>query len=355
MKITKLDIQRKLENYHFINKLFSKSLNDRPPENWFRNIIIHRLYRNTKPLEHLEEILSLVFNRVENSSFLKAKLNGKEADFDEKVWHVYAEILASKWFIDAGFERIIFLEEGGSRPTPDIELRKSDVTHFAEVKYLELTADELLPILSKLEELVIQYPEIYDKKIFIITVYLPSLIKLQRIRKKRERDDLVDQLIKNLHETILTKRTEIEGKLSEKNPYTIELKDFVTVKFEIKKYHQYGAIFWHPQIYGSQITAGTEFYHYGPLYAKLIGRIHEGYLQLLTNRGDNFDLVKRDFIYLFIEQKPSDISYEEEVDGKIDGLLNTLQIGDLVQIITNRSNILKVDKQICPVFSTTVD
>lgn len=354
MMITKSDIQDRLRNYRVLQELFSKSLSERPEGHWFKNEIIRSLYRKTNALRDFERILSIVVENVQNTSLIISKLNGSEAEFDRKIQHVYAEILAAKWFIDAGFEHIKFLEEKMYRQTPDIELRKSGVTHFAEVKYLEVAADELTPILSRFEELVTEYPELYDKKCFLVKVYVPFLGKLRR-KEWKKRDDYVGRMIRSLDEKVRGEQTELEKRLDEDEPYVIEIGKPLTVRVEVKKSDHFVVFLFPPQVYGTRLTTGTEFYHYGPLFAKMIGKIHSAYIQLLTNREDDFDAVKKDFVYLYIEPRGQDILYEKGVEAKIVGLLDVLQIEEVVQVITNRLNLFKIDKRICPVFSKIDD
>ncbi|MFX0200411.1 MAG: hypothetical protein ACFFCW_30195 [Candidatus Hodarchaeota archaeon] len=354
MMITKSDIQDRLRNYPVLQKLFSKSLGERREGHWFRNEIIRSLYRKENALRDFEGILSRVVENVHNTSLIISKLNGSEAEFDRKIQHVYAEILAAKWFIDAGFDQVKFLEERMHRQTPDIELRKSGDTHFAEVKYLGVAADELTPILSGLEELVTEYPELYDKKRYLVKVQVPFLGKLRRIEWKK-RDAYVDETIRSFDRKVREEQAELEKRLDEDKPYVFEIRKPLTVRVEVKRSDRFVVFVFPPQVYGTRLTTGTEFYQYGPLFAKMIGNIHSAYIQLLTNRNDDFDAVKKDFVYLFIEQRSQDILYEKEVEVKILGLLDVLQIEQVVQLITNRPKFLKLNEQICPAFFKTND
>lgn len=355
MSITKQDILDRLKEFPLTNDLFSRSFAERQEGNWFRNIIIRSLYRNHETIKKFEEILAIIFERVENTRLLMSKLVGIEKEFDQKVWHVYAEILASKWFVDNEFEYIKFMETS-DKPCPDIELRSKDrKTHFAEVKYLELTADELTPILSQLEELATEYPNIYENKTFIIDVQTPYVAKLKHIRDVKEQDRKISEMMKFFHEKVKFERKKLESTLNAGEQYNIIIEKPLLANFEIKESDSFRALLHEPKVYNFRITIGTEFFHYGPLYAKLIGKIHEAYLQLLTNRNDDFDLVRNDFVYLYIEKRGTDLIYSEKIKPKINQMLEVLGINEVVQLVTNDENILMVNKQICPVFSRVGD
>ncbi|MFX1453431.1 MAG: hypothetical protein ACFFCM_21555 [Promethearchaeota archaeon] len=350
MTITQQDMLDRLKEYPLINDLFSRSLTERQEGNWFRNIIIRSLYRNPVAIKDFENILAIIFERVENINLITSKLVGIEKEFDQKVWHVYAEILASKWFVDKGFEYIKFMETS-DKPCPDIELRSKDrKTHFAEVKYLELTADELTPILSQLEQLATEYPNIYENKTFTIDVQTPYVAQLKRIRDVKKQDRQIDELMKNFHKKVISERKKLESTLTAGEQYNINIETPLQTNFEIKKSDSFRALLHEPKVYNFRITTGTEFFHYGPLYAKLIGRIHEAYLQLLTNRNDDFDLVRNDFVYLYIEKRGTDLLYFEKIKPKIIQMLEVLGINEVVQLVTNDEKILMFNEQFCPMF-----
>ena len=356
MIITKKDVLNRLSEYFSLNKLFHNSFSERISGNWFRNEIIRSLYRDQRALQKFNEILKVVFEKVENIELLKHKLVGTEKQFDDKVLHVYAEILAAKWFVDKGCEYVAFMSTIDGRPSPDIELHSKDKTiHFAEVKYLGLTDDELTPILSQLEELATEHPDIYENKSISIEVQTPFVSKLKKMGEKKSLGRSIDQLIKNFHEKITSEKLICDKKIDANEEYTIMIdKPFYAV-FQINKSVHFVAFLFHPTIYGHRITAGTEFFNYGPLYAKLIGRIHSAYLQLLTNRNDDFDAVRNDFIYLYIQQRSTDILYYEKIKNKVNLMLDALGVEEVVQLITNDENVLKVNRQICPVFSRCGD
>ena len=356
MSITKQDILDRLTKYPLVNNLFSSSLASRPKGNWFKNVIVRALYRNPVQLENFEKILSIVLEKVENSDLVRSKLIGTEEDFDQKVLHVYAEIIASKWFVDKGFERVKFIEPKRNELNPDLELSsKKETIHFAEVKYLELTADELTPILSQLEELATEYPDIYENKTFVIDVQTPYVSKLKHIRDIKKQSSLIDELMKNFHEKIKSEGQILESNLNAGESYNITVEKPLHSSFEIKKSDSFVGILQQPRVYNCRITPGTEFFHYGPLYAKLVGRIHEAYLQLLTNRNDDFDLVRNDFVYLYIEKRGTDLLYYEKIKAKVNLILDVLGIKEVAQLITNDENILEVNMQFCPAFSKVGD
>jgi len=277
-------IDENLAKYPIIAKYFTRTI---------KNLIL------TKELSSLLEI-PLVRNVAINSASLKnfekfieersfvnidTPLSRLKSDLNE--YHaVLSELQAAKMIKDEGIKDIKFLSQ--SQSNPDIEFKENGITKYAEVKGFMAINPDFSIIHNKFEAESLRN-QVFKRTFIVSCEYQLSKFKsIEKLHKYLR--GAVDSLIKKL--IPLLEKEEIEDHQVEIGKFMFKVSSKPSERGEFLLLFSGGVV-----SYGQP---GDVFLQLSSVYTRIISTSRDGYLQLLSKRDGDRDLVKKDRLYLFL-------------------------------------------------------
>jgi len=330
MNRQKETILTNLKNFPYAYKVFMQAIEQRlASNNFLENPLIIEVYKNDPGIPDLEQLVKdICSSKVFDITELNKTLNGKDKNFDLKMDDFYALLHGIRYFIKKGATEIHLIDvnksKGISKKTPDLKMIIDSKETYAEVKNIN-EQDKLFNVIQNLlEAKSILNPNPYVRN-FVINAKTSSvdfdMRDYNRIKKiTTEFTQKVDVELSRAEDTFSFKIDEI----------------YFTIGVEPSEKHH---IIFNKECLGSkrgELNTSGEFFFYGKMYYKTLKKIYEAFLQLLSNRRGDFDLVKNDFIYLyFIGKGGRDVCYGDSFRKKFNSLIDTLDINKIVNIATN--------------------
>lgn len=154
--------------------------------NWFENRFIQAIFRNTGWIEKHERLLvETDIGRVKNSDKIFNDLDGRDMDYDLKIFDVLAEVRLIRWARENGYTDIEKLIPGG-KPTPDYLMRRDAKMTIAEAKHFR--ERDFLPefVEDRLKGLVLKTGRLTE---FGVTVYTTEKYARERENILRTRPE----------------------------------------------------------------------------------------------------------------------------------------------------------------------
>ncbi len=310
-------IFRNLPKYSLINKYFNKT--------------VKNLLKSNRSLFSLLEIPLIRYSALGKKNNLRnfeeyiegmgftnidIPLSRLKNDYDA-YYSILAELRVGKILKDEGKQDIKFLSQTSSNP--DLEFIENNELKYVEVKNFMNLNPEFSILHDKLETKSL-FDVNFQRDFIIQCDYeMWSFNNIDELHKSLKK--AVDQLIIKLQSML---------KKGDLNNIFVDVDKF---RFKIKtKLGKVGFLF---MFSGSVIAYGSPkdcLFDLIPVYLRFITQFKKGYIQLLRKRNNNRELVKKDYLYFFLNIDKYSRVIGDEVKNIFIKLSETLGMSELINI-----------------------
>lgn len=313
-------INENLPKYQNIQKYLGKSITsvleaEKPITNLLENRLLRSLYFDSQNLISLEEYLKELSGKVN----IESAVAGIKNNFLEKYSSFFYELDACYFLVNRGEKEVRFIPTKSGEKTPDLEYVNGEKQKcYVEVKGFNSVSPEMLIIDDKLKARAILDGFFNKTFLFEAKINYIALKNSTSIEKelKMSFSKLLDEMEKTYNPKQNEEQTFTNGKISYK--YKIFENNSGGCR---TMFHGGGDWKDHTQRPIFMLTS---------IYSRVFSKFHEAYEQLLLYRKNDYNLVKNDSIFMYVN---SNGSFDTDSIKKINAVIKTAGLIDFVNIV----------------------